>query len=71
MNSKLTQRKELVHQASLKPETKTTERERRNRNMKEKFFHRIKKRNLNIKNHHDLEVSHENIIEHSFHNLKF
>ena len=28
-------------------------------------------KNLIIENHHDLEVSHEKTIKHSFHNLKY
>ena len=38
--------------------------------MTENINHKIKKKNLNIENQHDLEVSHEKTIKPSFHNLK-
>ena len=61
-NSKLNQKKDFVHQTSPKLKTKTSQKERKNRKMTKKIYHRIKKRNLNIENHHDLEVSHEKIM---------
>ena len=36
MNSKSTQQKELVHQTSPKPETKTSQKERKNKKITEK-----------------------------------
>ena len=38
MNSKSTQQKELVHQTSSKPETKTSQKERKNGKMTEKIL---------------------------------
>ena len=37
----------------------------------EKFYHKNQKRNLNIENHHELEVNHEKILKPSFRNLKY
>ena len=61
MNSKPTKQKELVHQTSPKLETKTSQKEEKIGKWKKKFYHRMKKRNLNIQNHHELEVSHKKI----------
>ena len=71
MNSKPTQQKELVHHTSPKLETKTSQKEEKIEKWKKKIYHRIKKSNLNIENHRELEVSHKKIIKHSFHDLEF
>ena len=71
MNSKTDQQKELVHQTSPKQKTQTSQKERKNRKMTKKSYHRIKMRNLHIENHHDLEVSQEKTTKPSFHNLKY
>ena len=39
--------------------------------MIEKILPQDQKENSNIEIHHDLEVSHEKVITHAFHNLKY
>ena len=70
MNSKSTQQKELVHQTSPKPEKKISSAQRRNRKRTEKILPQDQKEKSE-QNYHDLEVSHEKIIKHLFHNLKY
>ena len=50
---------------------KKPEIERKNQKLEEKIYHKIKKKNLHIENHHDFEISHEKIMKHSSHNLKY
>ena len=49
---------------------KITQTERKNQKLEEKFYHKIKKKNLHIDNNRNFEISHEKITKHSFHNLK-
>ena len=39
--------------------------------MIEKILPQDHMKNLKMESHHDLEVNHEKIIKHSFHNLKY
>ena len=57
MISKIDQQKYLVHRTSPKQKTQISQK-KKNRKIRKKSYHRIEKKNLNIENHHDLEVSH-------------
>ena len=54
-----------------KLDQKIPQKERKNRKMVKKIFHKNKSRNQNIESYHDLEINHVKTTKHSSHNLKY
>ena len=57
-NTKTIQQQNIDPQRSNTPEPKKPQKERKNKKLTEKIYHRINNNNPNIENHHVLEVNH-------------
>ena len=54
-----------------KLDQKIPQKDRKNRKIIKKIYHKNKSRNQNIESHHDLEINHVKTTKHSSHNLKY